>query len=143
MSATELLCRTIDVDPQKLSKEENLILEAELFTFLCSQFKTLFKCQLKNYFRFIKLSVEMEEAVIDEVFIRCIINDILSSEAYTLSGIAFYTQIPEDTLYEVAIGQNTNPSLFLSRKIIELHRSVRPELYREVLKKISKANLAA
>jgi hypothetical protein len=137
MSALELLCHVIGVDSQKLTKEETLLLEAELFYQLCDALKEILNMQFKDYFQLFKFNSEMEDAVIEANFMRCIINDILSSETYTLSGIAFYTQTPEDIIYELAAGSNTSPSFYLSRKIIELHRSVRPELYRDILKKIT------
>ena len=78
----------------------------------------------------------MENIMLEECLIKYIINDILSTEEYSLSGIAYYTNSPEDVIYEIAMGNNTNPSLFLSKKIIELHRSVRPYLYHELIKKV-------
>jgi hypothetical protein len=78
----------------------------------------------------------MEIAMFEANFIRCIINDILSTEEYTLSGIAYYTETPEEIVYDIAIGHNTSPSANLLRKIIELHRSVRRDLYRSIVEKI-------
>ena len=40
-------------------------------------------------------------------------------------------------------GLNTSPSAIFLRKIIELHRSIRPELYREIMRKITTEYLAA
>lgn len=137
MSALELLCHIIGVNSQKLSREENLILEAELFYQICDELKKILWERFKEYFRLLKFDCEMEDTVIEANFMRCIINDILASEAYTLSGIACYTQTPEDIIYEVAAGCNTSPSFYLSRKIIEIHRNVRPELYKEIMKKIT------
>ena len=45
--------------------------------------------------------------------------------------------MPEEVIYEIAIGQNLDPSITLSRKIMGLHQSVRPKLYREMIKKIT------
>ena len=42
-----------------------------------------------------------------------------SMEAYSLQGIACYANVPEEIIYEVASGCNANPSLMLSRKIID------------------------
>ncbi len=68
--------------------------------------------------------------------IRFIINDILSTKEYDLSGIALYTDTPEDVIYDLACGCNINPTFLLSRKIIELHRMARPNLYQEIANKI-------
>jgi hypothetical protein len=78
----------------------------------------------------------MEIAMFEANFVKCIINDILSSEEYTLSGIAYYTETPEEIVYDIAIGHNISPSANLLRKIIELHRSVRSDLYRSIIEKI-------
>lgn len=133
MPAMDLLCHIIGINSRQFSREENLLLEAELFYQLCDRLKNLLSVQFKEYFDLIK--IEMEDFMMEANFVRCIVNDILTSEAYTLSGIALYTQMPEDIIYEVAAGCNAHPSLYLSRKLIELHRSVRPELYKEIMKK--------
>lgn len=135
MSTIEYLCRSIGINPHQLSKEENQILEAELFYLLCKELNSIFKTEFELYFRLIKFNPLMEEIMIEENFMRCIVNDLVCSESYTLSGIATYTQTPEDIIQEIAIGKNTNPSLHLARKIIELHRNTRPELYKKILEK--------
>jgi hypothetical protein len=137
MPATEPLCHLVGVSPAKLTKEENLILEIELFTRICEELKDSFKIRFKDYFRIMKCSAEMENAMVESVFVRCVINDILATEEYTLDGIACYTQTPEEVVYELAMGWNTSPSALLLRKIVELHRSVRRELYDAMMKKIS------
>jgi len=85
-----------------------------------------------------KCTAEIEDAMMEAKFARCVINDILSTEEYTLSGIACYTHTPEEVVYDVAIGVNTSPTAIFVRKIIELHRSIRRELYQEIIKKIKK-----
>ena len=137
MSATEFLCQMIGVSPHKLSKEENIILEAELFTRVCEELKEIFKIQYKDYFRLMKCNTETENMMMEARFVRCVINDILSTEEYTLPGIACYAQIPEEVVYEIAMGLNTSPSAIFLRKIIELHRSIRRDLYREIIRKIT------
>ena len=136
MSVPELLCQTMGINPYKLSKEENLILEVELYTRICEMLKEVFRGQYKVYFRLMKCTAEVEDVMMEARFARCVINDILSTEEYTLPGIACYTQTPEDVVYDVAMGLNTNPTAIFLRKIIELHRSIRRELYREIIKKI-------
>lgn len=137
MSATELLCLLVGVNPKNLSREQNLLLEAELFTRICEELKEIFRIKNKEFFRLMKFDTEKENTMLEANLIRCLINDILTSQEYSLSGIACYTQIPEDVIYDIAAGCNINPSLPLSRKIIELHRTVRPNLYRDILKKIT------
>ena len=104
MPATELLCQTMGINPHKLSNEENLIIEVELFTRICEELKEIFKAQYKGYFRLMKCNTEMESVMMEAKFVRCVINDMLSTEEYTLPGIACYTQTPEEIVYEVAMG---------------------------------------
>ncbi|HSW94069.1 MAG TPA: hypothetical protein VLJ15_06940 [Gammaproteobacteria bacterium] len=136
MSAMEPLCRLASIDPTKFTREEKFIIEMELFTRICEVLGEEFKTGYQNYFRLLKCDAEMENAVMEANFLRCLINDILSTEEYTLSGIARYTQTPEDVVYELATGLNTNPSAIFLRKIIELHRFVRRELYSMIIEKI-------
>lgn len=136
MSATESLCQIMGINSYKFSKEENILLEFELFTRICEELKEFFKLQYKAYFRLMKYDLVMENVMMEVKFVRCVINDILSTEEYTLSGLACYTQTPEEVIYEIVVGLNTTPSAIFLRKIIELHRLIRKELYREIIKKI-------
>ncbi|MDR3491022.1 MAG: hypothetical protein P4M12_03125 [Gammaproteobacteria bacterium] len=137
MSAVELLCKSMGVNPKKLTKEESIIVEAELSIHVWENLKKYFKINYyKNYFRVMKFSVDKENEVLDVNCLRLLINDILLSEEYTLEGIAYYTHLPEEVICDVASGKNLEPSATLSRKIIKLHRIVRPKLYEEIMKKI-------
>lgn len=142
MSATESLCQLLGVNSKKLSKEENILLEAELFTRVCEELTKFYKFKYQEYFRLIKSNFDKESGMLEVNFLRCIVNDILLTEEYTLEGIACYTQEPIEVIYDILIGCNIAPSLLLSRKLIELHRSVRSNLYREIVKKIVIEHLA-
>lgn len=121
---------------QELTNYEILLIDADIFIYVLNQLKEKFKLIYKEYFQLMNYSSEMENKMLEECLIKFIINDILSTEEYSLAGIAYYTDSTEDVIYEIAIGNNTNPSLLLSRKIIELHRSVRPQLYNALIKKV-------
>lgn len=141
MSSTQPLCHLVGINSQKLSRNENILLEAELFSRLCEELKNMFREQYQRYFDLLKFDREMENAMLEASFLRFLLNDILLTEEYSLAGIAYYTQIPEDVICDVIAGTNSAPSLPLSRKIIDLHRSVRPELYRELIKKILETHM--
>lgn len=136
MPATDMLCHLLRIKTCNLSKEEILLLEAELVVRICEELKRIFKSKFTEYFRLMKFNVDMENDMLEANFIRCLINDILLTEEYTLAGIAYYTHIPEDFVYEIVSGQHTTLSITFFRKIIELHRSVRGDLYRKIIKKI-------
>lgn len=136
MVAVGLLCELIGIDSTKLSKKENLLLEANLYAYLYEELKAVFRKQYKEYFQLMKFTVEMEEEMLEANFLCLIINDIVVSEEYTLEGIACYSDTPVDVMQEILIGYNKNPSAILLRKVIELHRSVRRELYSAIMEKI-------
>ena len=137
MSAMEPLYSLMGISTCKLSKKELLLLEAKLFTCICEEFKEMFRNQHRDYFHLMKFTIEQENIMLEINFIRLIIKDILSTEEYTLAGIAYYTDTHEDIVQEVFSGRNTNPSAKLLRRIIELHYSIRRDLYKAMMKKIA------
>jgi hypothetical protein len=136
MSATEFLCNLLEIYPHQLSLIEKLVLEIELFARICDELKTFFKERYKDYHHLMKLNKEAEDAMLDANLLRNIVNDILATEEYSLEGIALYTEAPEDVICDIVTGRIKEPSLRLSRKIIDLHRSVRPHLYQQMVRKI-------
>ena len=137
MFAKKLLYSFEGVNYSVLSKMEIILLETELFTRLCEELKNFFKVnRYENYFHLMNFDIEMENAIMETNYVRCVINDILASEEYSLAGIAYYTDKPQDVIIDLASGQNIDPSSSLLRKIMELHRSIRPELYHELIRKI-------
>lgn len=138
MPAIEPLCKLIGkLNPGCFTKEENILLEAELLIRICEELKEYFRIKHKEYFRLLKFTMEMENEMLEKNFICLLIKDILSTEEYTLEGIASYVDTHEDILVEVVTGKNTDPSASLFRRSIELHRAVRGELYQMIVKKIA------
>lgn len=137
MSMAQSLWDYLNLNSQLFSKKELLILEADLFTRLCEELIGLIKKQNKDYFSIMKFTIEKENMMIEANFLRVIIHDILSTEEYNMAGIAYYTDTPEDVIYEVAAGYNNRPTFLFARKIIELHRQVRSDLYQIIFNKIT------
>lgn len=138
MSAIEPLYKLIGrFNPNCLTKEENILLEADLLIRICEELKEYFRIKHKEYFRLLNFTMEMENAMLERNFICLLIKDIISTEEYTLEGIANYVDTHEDILIEVMTGKNLDPSASLFRRSIELHRSVRCELYQMIVKKIA------
>ncbi len=136
MSAIEPLSNLIRVDLSLLKKEEKTLLEAGLFARVYEELKIIFSEQQKIYFRLLKLPKEQEDVMLEENFVHSIIKDILSTEEYTLKGIAEYTDTFEEVVEEFFTGRNTNPSATFLRRLINLHASVRQDLYSFVVEKI-------
>ena len=137
MAALELLCHFMGIDSKNFTKEENLILEAELCTRIHEEIWELYQFQHKDYFCLFKLNNEMENTIMELQTIRCLIDDILKSKAYTISGISYYTQTPEEIIQDLLIGNKISSIIAFPRKLIELHKSIKPEIYQNIIKKIA------
>ena len=120
----------------ELSRMEFIFLEAKLFVMIYGELKEMMRKNMKNYFQLMNFSITEEDHMLETNFIRAIINDILLTQEYNVSGVALYTNTPEDVIYDLASGRNSNPTLLISQKIINLHRSVRPILYEDIMNKI-------
>lgn len=142
MAAVELITCFLGINPKSLSRREKLILEADLLDYICKELKEIFRCKYKNYFLLLKISNEMENNMLDMNYICWVIQDILSTGEYTLSGIAYYTQTPEEVVYEVMIGFNLRPSAIFLQRVIQLHQQVKQDLYISIRKKIAEHYLS-
>lgn len=136
MSAIQSWCALVGICPKIFTKSEYLLLEAEMLTRICKEIKSKFREQYAEYFHVMKFTAEMEDDMLEVEFLRLIIRDIISTEEYSLKGIANYTNTHEDVVHEIATGLNLNPSAKFLQRLIELHRSVRRELYELIIKKI-------
>lgn len=136
MSAVEPLWKILQIDTSNLTKNEIILFEAELFNSVCDELNDFFGSLYKNYFYLINLSKEKENSMREDIFAGQIVKDILSTESYNLTGIAYYANTHEEVIEEIISGRNTSPSAKLLRKLIELHRTVREELYDAIRKKI-------
>src|SRR3990167_4180813 len=112
MSAMEPLCHLFGTNHRYFSKEENILLEAELFVRVCEELKFILRDNLKNYFCVLKFTTEMENAMLESNFARLILQDILSTDDYTLNGIAHYTNTHEDVGKEKTTRQKKKTSSF-------------------------------
>lgn len=137
MSKTDLICCLLGSRALKLSKTEKLLLEIILLTRIYYKLFEIFKSRYEEYQRLIKFNPDWEKNMYDIQFMQEMIKDILSTEEYSLTGIATHTQIPEEVLSDIVAGVNTNPTFELCRKLFELHIAVRRDLYDEIMQKIA------
>lgn len=136
MSAAEPLADLLGWSVTKLTHEEKVFLEAEIFFRLHEEIVSLYRCEHYKYFKLLKSEPDKEKAMLDVDFTRTIIKDILISEEYTLDGIACYANTHKDVIYDVVMGYNNSPSVPFVKCMIALHRTVRPELYQRLSRKI-------
>jgi hypothetical protein len=136
MTAMEPFCALIGINTKKFSKIENILIEIELFIRIYDELKEFFRTQYRDFFDLMKFTQTKENIMLENNFIKLLLNDILTTQEYTLEGIAYYTNIPQDVVQELASGLNTKPIINYLRKVIELHRLVRGDLYQAIKKKI-------
>ena len=110
---------------------------------VCCELSEIFKSKYKEYHRLIKSNLNQDENMSNIKFMQEMIKDILSTREYNLTGIAIHTRIPEEVLFDVATGMNIEPTFETSRKIFELHISVRRNLYDEIMRKVASAYLVS
>lgn len=135
MATMEYLCSMAGVNPAHLSKEENLLIEAVLLCGLCDELTQIY--QVSFPVSLVKNKKEKTTMLVHGNIINLILLDLIKSNDYTISGVAVYANVPEEVIYDIAIGNNRNPSLEVSRKIIELHKTARVDLYQKVMQKIT------
>ncbi|MDX1901499.1 MAG: hypothetical protein SFW66_05785 [Gammaproteobacteria bacterium] len=120
-----------------LSQKDLLLLEGVLYGLLCDALKDLFRSHHASWFHLLKLTLEEEAAMIDRSFLRLIIEDTVASDTYDLEGIARYTQSDREVIEDIVLGRNSQPSIELLQRLLDLHRDARPDLYAELRKKIT------
>src|SRR3990167_10918666 len=133
MSKTDLRYCLLGSQAVKLSTAEKILLEIKLLNCIYYELCEIFKARYKEYQRLIKSTFDQEDSMCSIKFMQEMIKDILSTEEYSLAGIATHTHIPEDVLSDVAAGVNTHPTFELSRKLFELHMGVRRDLYNKIM----------
>jgi hypothetical protein len=133
MSQIEYIHQLAGIDSSQLEKDEILLLEAAMLDSLCNELSMRYQ----GTFNHIKEYHQEISTMINAHFIYFITHDLINSNDYTIEGIANYSDIPEEVIVDIIIGTNNNPSIEVSRKIIELHRLARPDLYKRILNKIT------
>lgn len=132
----DLISYLLRLDSSKFSNIEKHLLEIKLFVGIYRELHEIFKRQYMDYQRLIKTTPNQEESMLSINFEQEMIKDILSTKEYSLSGIATHTFTPEEVVYDIASGINTDPTCKLSRKLFELHMTVRRNLYDAIVQKI-------
>lgn len=132
MVTLELLFNLTDINLSIFSKKEKFLFVSYLLTHI---YRELFK-EFNSYqvcLQINKQDLFMENFMVEAHFLIYLIKDILSTKEYSLDGIANYARISEDIIYDLFAGLNKNPSSYLWNKIIELHSTVRRDLYQELI----------
>lgn len=143
MSNRELLSYLFQDNFRKLSKAESILLEGIIFVRVVDAFLEIFESRYKAYQKLLKSEFIKEDEIMEVNFLRNLVNDILSTNEYTLEGIANVIRMPLDVVLEIVAGINTNPSLMLAARIMKLHSDVRRDFYEALIKKMVDEESAA
>ena len=129
-----MLCSIGDIlgvnKDKKYSVREKRILELLLYKYIYDEMHHRLE---ENYF------FKEEHEMVDGYLIRSLVNDLLINKDYSISGLACYTGIPEDVIYDISAGINNDPTITVSNKIIGLHFMARRELYVSFVKRFTNA----
>lgn len=137
MSAIEPYLHLPSTFARHLSEREVRLFEAELFCNLYREIKFYFRSKYyEELIDLVKPTKKEEDTMLEADFLKTLINDILATNEYTLAGIAYYTDTPEEVILEIITGQNQRPSALLMQRAIDLHRLVKKDLYKQLIKKI-------
>lgn len=113
-------------------KNERRILKAfllgRLHQLFCELFKTNVQCAQNNF--------SMECYAMDSKIIQLIIQSIVETGEYSLEGIALYTRIPFDVIYDAACGINTEFSITPWARVVDLFLQVKPDIAQVLIDKL-------
>src|SRR3990167_955441 len=78
----------------------------------------------------------MECYAMDNQVIKLLIQSIVETEEYTLEGIARYTHIPFDVIYDAACGINSQLSVTPWSRVVDLYLQVKPDVSQILMEKL-------
>jgi hypothetical protein len=113
------------------AKNERKILKAFLLGQLHQLFCKLFQNKMRNDNDF-----PMECYAMDSKIIQFLIQGIVETGEYTLEGIALYTHIPFDVIYDAACGINNQFSITPWVRVVDLYMQVKPDITKILIDKL-------
>jgi len=112
---------------------ERKIMKAFLLSRLHLLFCDLFRKKIQSE----KTHSSMECYTVDSKIIQFLIQSIIDTGEYTLEGIARYTRIPFDVIFDAACGNNVQLSMTLWIRIIHLYIQIKPDVARLLFDKLN------
>lgn len=108
--------------------------------FLLSRLHLLF-CELfHKKIQLEKSHLLMECYTVDSKIIQFLIQSIVDTKEYTLEGIARYTRIPFDVIFDAACGNNVELSVTLWVRVILLYIQIKPDVAQLLFDKLNEIN---
>lgn len=114
------------------TKNERKILKA----FLLGQLHQLFCKLFQNKMLRNDNDSPMECYAMDSKIIQFLIQGIVETGEYTLEGIALYTHIPFDVIYDAACGINNQFSITPWVRVVDLYMQVKPDITKILIDKL-------
>lgn len=114
------------------TKNERKILKAFLLARLHQLFCELFHSKIQTH----QNNSIMECYVMDSKIIQLIIQGVIETGEYTLEGIAYYTRIPLDVIYDAACGISNQFSITPWARIVDLYIQVKPDVTEVLIDKL-------
>jgi len=105
------------------SENERKVLKVILLGYLHQVFCELFKHKLI----FNQKNSSLECYAMDSRIMQLIIKGIIETGEYTLEGIAYYTHIPLDVIYDAATGASNQFSITPWARVVDLYLKVKPD----------------
>lgn len=136
MSRTESFLPWFGGSTKFFTKKESVLLEMELLLLIYEELRLILVRKYEIFFKIFHFNKEMEYDMTEKNLMQFIINELLVTNEYTIEGISLYTHTPRDIIYDLILGKNIFPSVFLVKKIITLHRKAFPKLYQNIINKI-------
>jgi len=113
-------------------KNERKILKAfflaRIHQLLCEQFKNKIQSDLIHF--------PKECYAMDSKIIQLLIQNLVESGEYTLEGIALYTHIPLDVIYDAACGVKNQFSITPWVRLVDLYMQVNPDIEQALMNKL-------
>lgn len=114
------------------AKNERKILKA----FLLGQLHQLFCKLFQNKMLCNDNDSSTECYTMDSKIIQFLIQGIVETGEYTLEGIAFYTHIPFDVIYDAACGIKNQFSITPWVRVVDLYTQVKPDITKILIDKL-------
>lgn len=125
----------VDIDGVFLKyslRNERKILKAFLIGQLQKLFCEIFQDKIQNS----QNHSSMECYAMDTKIIQILIQGIVETGEYTLEGIAYYTRIPFDVIYDAACGISNQFSITPWTRIVDLYTQVKPDVAQLLIEKL-------
>jgi len=114
------------------TQNERKILKALLLSCLHRLFCEIFHNKIQPG----KTNSSMECYTMDGKIIQFLIDGIVETKEYTLEGIAYYTRIPFDVIFDAACGNNNQLSITPWARVADLYLQVKPDVVQLLFNKL-------